>query len=62
MRGTGPAVAATLAAALLAACGDARPAASTRPSGGCSNCHGGAQNAAPPYALSGASATTEIGV
>ncbi|HET6923003.1 MAG TPA: CxxxxCH/CxxCH domain-containing protein [Anaeromyxobacteraceae bacterium] len=62
MRWNGPALAVASVAALLAACGDARPSASTKPSGGCGNCHGGAQNPAPPFALSGATATTEVAV
>lgn len=61
MRWTGPALAAG-AAALLAACGDARPSAQSKPSSGCSHCHGGPSNAAPPVALSGGSATTEVAV
>jgi predicted CxxxxCH...CXXCH cytochrome family protein len=61
MKWTGPALAAGIAA-LLAACGDARLSASAKPSGGCSSCHGGAQNPAPPFALSGATVTTEVAV
>lgn len=60
MRGTLSALAAATAA--LAACGDARPIALTKPAGGCSNCHGGPRNAAPPYALSGATATSDLAV
>ena len=64
LRWSGPALAVAVAgiAALLAACGDARLSASAKPSGGCSNCHGGAQNPAPPFALSGATAATEVAV
>ncbi|HEU4384517.1 MAG TPA: CxxxxCH/CxxCH domain-containing protein, partial [Anaeromyxobacteraceae bacterium] len=54
-------VAAALAAA-LAACGDARPSARSTTPGGCGNCHGSLQNPAPPLALSGSAATTEVGV
>lgn len=61
MRRAGPALAAG-AAALLAACGDARPAASARTAGRCGNCHGSAQTAAPPVDTAGSSATTSVTV
>lgn len=61
MRRAGPALAAA-AAALLAACGDARPAASARTAGRCGNCHGSAQSAAPPVDTAGSSATTGVTV
>lgn len=60
MRWTGPALACALA--LLAACGDARPAAFAKPGGGCSHCHGGVANPAPPADTSGGSATTSVTV
>lgn len=61
MSWTVPTLAAGMAA-LLTACGDARPFASAKAPGGCSNCHGGPSNAAPPVALSGSSATTDVAV
>jgi predicted CxxxxCH...CXXCH cytochrome family protein len=60
MKWTGPALACALA--LLAACGDARPAAFAKPGGGCSHCHGGVANPAPPADTSGGSATTSVTV
>ena len=60
MRWTGPALACALA--LLAACGDTRPAAFAKPGGGCSHCHGGVANPAPPADTSGGSATTSVTV
>ncbi len=62
MRWTGPALASAIFAALLCACGDARPAAWAKVGGTCSHCHGSAANPAPPLDTSGGSATTSVTV